>query len=280
MSGRTTHGAGTGTGTESGTRAHRSAGTVLKHYVSDNLVMAGRVLRHTTRSIDTVFTVVLMPILMMLGAVFVLGGAMQTGEERYVDYILPGVLMIGVMSGIAYTAYRLNVDVTRGIFERFHSMPVARASVLGGHVLTSLLFNFISSAAILVVGLLIGFRPQAGVGQWLLAVLVLFLFTMALTWMAAFFGLFSKNAETAGIFVYFLMVLGFVSSGFAPVESMTPALRAFAAGQPMTPILDCLRALLLDKDPGTALPAAILWCAGIWLLFRLLSVWAYIRRRG
>ena len=257
-----------------------SGRTALKHYISDNLVMTGRVLRHTTRSIDTVFTVVLMPILMMLGAVFVLGGAMQTGDGRYVDYILPGVMMIGVMSGIAYTAYRLNVDVTRGIFERFHSMPVARASVLGGHVLTSLLFNFISSAAILLVSLLIGFRPQADAGQWLLAVFVLFLFTMALTWMAAFFGLFSKNAETAGIFIYFLMVLGFVSSGFAPVETMAPALRAFASWQPMTPILDCLRALLLGKNPGTALPAAILWCAGIWLLFRLLSVWAYLRRRG
>src|SRR6202051_1034912 len=141
--------------------------TIQKHFFSDLSVMLGRSLRHVTRSMDTIITVTIMPIAFMLLFVYVFGGAIHAGADNYVNYLLPGILLIAIASGISYTAYRLFIDLQSGIFERFHSMPIARSSVLWGHVLTSLVSNAISVVVIVLVALVMGFRSSAGLPAWL-----------------------------------------------------------------------------------------------------------------
>src|SRR5215207_6563786 len=141
--------------------------TVKNHFFSDMSVMLGRSMRHIFRSMDTIITVTLTPIAMMLLFVYVFGGAIQTGTENYVNYMLPGILLMAIASGIAYTSYRLFMDMQRGIFERFHSMPIAHSAPLWGHVLTSMVSNAISVVVIILVAVLIGFRSSAGLVSWL-----------------------------------------------------------------------------------------------------------------
>src|SRR5512138_1313981 len=174
--------------------------TTKKYFLSDMSVMLGRSMRHIFRSMDTIITVTIMPIMFMLLFVYVFGGAIQTGTDNYVNYLLPGILLMAIASGIAYTAYRLFMDMQRGIFERFHSMPISRSSALWGHVLTSLVSNAISLVVIVLVGLLIGFRSNAGVAAWLAVVGILALFTLALTWLAVIPGLTAKSIDGASAF--------------------------------------------------------------------------------
>ena len=150
------------------------------HFFSDTTDLTGRSLRHITRSVDTIITTAVTPIALMLLFVYVFGGAIDTGSEAYVDYLLPGILLITVASGVSYTAYRLFLDLQGGIFERFHSMPIARSAVLWAHVLTSLVANVVSLVLVVAVALLLGFRSGAGVGAWLGVTGIMLLFTMAL----------------------------------------------------------------------------------------------------
>lgn len=235
----------------------------IKRNFSDTAVMSGRVLRHTFRSIDTLITVVAMPIFMMLLFVYVFGGAMKTGSVDYVNYVVPGIILFTIASSVAYTAVRLNSDVTAGIFDRFHSMPIAKSSILGGHVLTSLVFNAISVVLVLLVALLVGFRPQAGIAGWLLAIGILLLFTLAMTWVSVIFGLLAGSAEGAGVFAYPLLILLFISSAFVPAQSMSGIVRTFAEHQPMTPIIESVRSLLMNEPAGNNVWTAVLWCMGI-----------------
>src|SRR6476660_5213916 len=176
--------------------------TIKKHYFSDMSVMLGRSMRHILRSMDTIITVTIMPIAFMLLFVYVFGGAIQTGADNYVNYLLPGILLIAIASGTSYTAFRLFNDLQSGIFERFHSMPIARSSVLWGHVLTSLVSNAISVVVIVLVALLMGFRSSAGVLAWLAVAGILILFTLTLTWIAVIAGLSAKSVDGAGAFSY------------------------------------------------------------------------------
>src|SRR5215217_1108401 len=176
--------------------------TTTTRFFGDTAVLTGRSLRHITRSLDTIITTAIMPIAMMLMFVYVFGGAIDTGSASYVSYLLPGILLITVASGIAYTALRLFTDMKSGIFERFHSMPIARSAVLWAHVLTSLVANLISLVLVVGVALLMGFRSSAGVPAWLAVVGILLLFTLALTWIALIAGLTAKTAEGGGAFSY------------------------------------------------------------------------------
>ncbi|MDR0423944.1 MAG: ABC transporter permease [Clostridiales Family XIII bacterium] len=250
----------------------------VKYAISDTAVMTGRVMKQIFRSLDTIITVLFMPVAMLLAMNYVFGGAMDLGGVGTVDYMLAGIIMMCVLSGVAYTAYRIHVDVQKGLFERFHSMPVAKSSILGGHVLTSIVSNAVSVIAIILIGLLIGFRPEAGAVGWLMAALVIILFIAAMTWVSVFFGLAMKSVETAGVFAYLLIGLIFASSSFVPTGSMPPALAAFALHQPMTPIADSVRLLLLGEPPGNSLPIALAWCIGIGAAFWAMSVKAYGRR--
>jgi len=254
--------------------------TIKKHFreASDMSVMLERSMRHIFRSMDTIITVTIMPIAFMLLFVYVFGGAIHTGTDNYVNYLLPGILLIAISSGIAYTAYRLFMDMQSGIFERFHSMPIARATVLWGHVLTSLVSNAISVVVIILVGLMMGFRSPAGVLSWLAVAGILALFTLALTWIAAIAGLSATSVDGAGAFSYPLIFLPFISSAFVPTESMPPVVRAFAENQPVTSIVEAIRALLSGQPVGNDIWVALAWCSGIMVVAYFFAMRVYKKR--
>lgn len=252
--------------------------TTRKHFISDMGVMLGRSMRHILRSMDTIITVTITPIAMMLLFVYVLGGAIQTDTDNYVNYLLPGILLMAIASGIAYTSYRLFMDMQRGIFERFHSMPIARSAALWGHVLTSLVSNAISVVVIILVALLMGFRSSAGVLSWLAVAGILTLFTLALTWIAVIAGLSATSVDGAGAFAYPLIFLPFISSAFVPTASMPGPVRAFAENQPVTSIVDAIRALLSGQPVGTEIWVALAWCIGIMLVAYIFAMRVYKKR--
>jgi ABC-2 type transport system permease protein len=249
-----------------------------RHFFSDMGVMLGRSMRHIFRSMDTIITVCITPIVLMLLFVYVFGGAIQAGTDNYVNYLLPGILLNAIASGIAYTAYRLFTDMQSGIFERFHSMPIARSAALWGHVLTSLVSNGISVVVIILVALIMGFRSPAGVLPWLAVAGILALFTLALTWIAAIAGLSAKSVDGAGAFSYPLIFLPFISSAFVPTESMPPVVRAFAENQPVTSIVEAIRALLSVQPVGNDIWVALAWCVGIMLVAYTFAMRAYKKR--
>src|SRR5512140_3872874 len=248
------------------------------HFINDMSVMLGRSMRHIFRSLDTIITVTIMPIMFMLLFVYVFGGAIQTGTDNYVNYLLPGILLMAISSGIAYTSYRLFMDMQSGIFERFHSMPIARSTALWGHVLTSLVSNAISVAVIILVALVMGFRSPAGVLSWLAVAGILALFTLALTWVAAIAGLSANSVDGAGAFAYPIIFLPFISSAFVPTASMPSGVRAFAEHQPVTSIVNAIRALLSGQPVGNDIWAALAWCIGIMLVAYIFAMRAYKRR--
>jgi ABC-2 type transport system permease protein len=252
--------------------------TIKKHFFNDMGVMLGRSMRHIFRSMDTIITVTITPIAMMLLFVYVFGGAIQTGTDNYVNYLLPGILLIAIASGIAYTAYRLFMDMQRGIFERFHSMPIARSAALWGHVLTSLVSNAISVVVIILVALIMGFRSSAGILSWLAVAGILTLFTLALTWIAAIAGLSAKSVDGASAFSYPLLFLPFISSAFVPTETMPLVVRVFAENQPVTSIVEAIRALLSVQPVGNDIWIALAWCVGIMFVAYIFAMRAYKRK--
>ena len=248
-----------------------------KHFFGDMGVMLGRSMRHITRSMDTVITVCIMPIAMMLLFVYVFGGAIQTGTDNYVNYLLPGILLIAIASGISYTAIRLFTDMQSGIFERFHSMPIARSAALWGHVLTSLISNAISVVVIILVALIMGFHSSAGVLSWLAVAGILTLVILALTWIAVIPGLTAKSVDGASAFSYPLIFLPFISSAFVPTESMPGPVRAFAENQPVTSIVDAIRSLLAEQPVGNEIWVALAWCVAVLVAAYGFAMLAYRR---
>ena len=223
------------------------------HTLGDTAVLTGRSLRHITRSLDTIITTTIMPIAFLLLFVFVFGGAIDTGAVPYVNYLLPGILIITVASGVSYTAFRLFLDLKGGIFERFQSMPIARSSVLWAHVFTSLVANLMSVVVVVLAALVMGFRSSAGVGAWLAVAGILTLFTLALTWLAVIPGLTARTADGASAFAYPLILLPFISSAFVPTETMPGPVRAFAENQPVTAIVNAIRDLLAGQPVSSDL---------------------------
>ncbi|MEV4842608.1 ABC transporter permease [Micromonospora matsumotoense] len=236
---------------------------MTRHFLGDTAALLGRSLRHISRSPDTIITTAIMPIAFLLLFVYVFGGAIETGSDRYVNYLLPGILLITVVSGISYTAYRLFLDLKGGIFERFQSMPIARSAVLWAHVLTSLVANLISLVVVVLVALAMGFRSGAGVLGWLAVTGIMLLFTLALTWLAVIPGLTATSVDGASAFSYPLILLPFVSSAFVPTDSMPGPVRAFAEHQPVTSIVNTIRALFAGQPVGGQVWIALAWCTGL-----------------
>jgi ABC-2 type transport system permease protein len=249
-------------------------------FVGDTALLTGRSLRHITRSPDTIITTTIMPIAIMLLFVYVFGGAISagSGSARYVSYLLPGILVITIASGISYTAYRLFLDLQSGIFERFQSMPIARSSVLWAHVLTSVVANLVSLVVVVGVALLMGFRSGAGPLAWLAVAAILLLFTLALTWLAVIPGLSAKSVDGAGAFSYPLIFLPFISSAFVLTATMPGPVRAFAEHQPVTPIVNTIRDLYTQQPVGTGIWIALAWCVGLLLVAYALAMVTYRRK--
>jgi ABC-2 type transport system permease protein len=248
------------------------------HFFGDTAVMLKRSLRHILRSPDTIITTAIMPIAFMLLFRYVFGGAIKAGAGNYVNYLMPGILLIAIASGISYTAYRLFQDMQGGIFERFNSMPITRSSVLWGHVLTSLVANAISVVVIFVVGMIMGFRSSAGVLPWLAVAGIVILFTLTLTWLALIAGLTAKSTDGASAFSYPLIFLPFISSAFVPTATMPGPVRAFAENQPVTSIVNTIRDLLAQQPAGNAIWIALAWCAGVLLVAYACAMLAYRRK--
>jgi ABC-2 type transport system permease protein len=239
------------------------------HFFGDTAVLQGRSLRRITRSPDTIITTTIMPIAFMLLFVYVFGGAINSGSDSYVTYLLPGILLITIASGISYTAFRLFLDMQSGIFERFQSMPIARSSLLWEHV---------SVVIVVLVALLIGFRSGAGVSAWLAVAGILILFTLALTWLAVIPGLSAKSADGAIAFSYPLIFLPFISSAFVPTDTMPGPVRAFAEYQPVTAIVNAIRDLFTAQPVGTNILIALAWCLCILIVAYVFAMITYRRR--
>ena len=247
-------------------------------FFGDTAVLLGRSMRHITRSVDTIITVAIMPIALMLLFVYVFGGAIHTGSHQYVNYLLPGILLITIATGISYTAVRLFADLESGIFERFQSMPIARSSVLWAHVLTSVVSNLISLLLVFLVALLVGFRSPAGVLAWLAVAGILVVFTLALTWIAIVAGLSAKTVEGAGAFSYPIIFLPFISSAFVLTGSMPGPVRAFANHQPVTSIVNTIRDLFAQRSVSTDIWIALAWCVGILIVAYAFAMATYHRK--
>lgn len=250
------------------------------HALGETAVLTGRSLRHILRSPDTIITTAVTPIALMLLFVYVFGGAIDTGSVStgsYVDYLLPGILLITIASGIAYTAYRLFLDLQSGVFERFQSLPISRSGVLWAHVLTSLVSITMSLVVVIVVALLMGFRTGASFSAWLGVAGILVLFTLSLTWLAVIPGLTAKTVDGASAFSYPLIFLPFISSAFVPTESMPGPVQWFAENQPVTSIVDSMRALFAGEPVGGDIWVALAWLGGILVVAYAVSTAIYRR---
>ncbi len=248
------------------------------YFFADTANLTGRSMRHIFRSVDTIITTALTPIAMLLLFVYVFGGAIDTGDVKYVNYLLPGIMLIAIASGIAYTAVRLFTDMKSGIFERFHSMPITRSAVLWAHVLTSLVANVLTVVIIVLVGLLMGFRTSASPLAWLAVAGILALFTLALTWMAVLAGLSAKSIDGAAGFSYPLIFLPFISSAFVPTSTMPGPVRWFAEHQPVTSIVNTIQDLFAQRPVDSDIWVALAWCVGILVVFYVLAMNAYRRK--
>lgn len=241
-------------------------------------VLLGRLMRNIMRSPDTIITVAITPIMMMLLFVYVFGGAIETGTENYVNYLLPGILLITIASGVAYTSLRLFNDVKSGLMARFVTMPIKRSSILWAHVLTSLVSNALTVVVVIIVALLMGFRSHADILDWLAVAGILVLFTLALTWLAVIPGLTAGSMEGATSYSYPLIFLPFISSAFVPTETMPKIVRAFAENQPVTSIVNSIRALLYDGTVGNDIWTALAWCVGLMIIAYLIAIKVFRRQ--
>ncbi|OKK25262.1 multidrug ABC transporter permease [Streptomyces sp. CB02488] len=235
--------------------------------------MAARSLRISRRNTDALVTSLMLPVMLMLIFVYFFGGAIDTGipHTEYVTYVVPGVLLLCAGFGAATTAVAVSEDMKGGIIDRFRTLDISGAAILAGHVAASTVRNLVSTALVLGIALLIGFRPTATATGWLLALAVLIAYLVALSWLSAAIGLLARTPEAAGGFTFLMLFLPYPSSAFVPVDSMPTWLHGFAEHQPVTPAIEALRGLLLDQPVGNSPWIALTWAAGILLTAMALS---------
>jgi len=248
--------------------------SALSYTVEDSATMLRRNLRRLLHYPSLTLLLIGMPIVFLLLFVYVFGGQLgaglgpglaggHSGRAGYLNYLAPGLLLMTVAASVQGTAIVIAMDMTGGIIDRFRTMAIARASVLTGHVLSSLIQAAIGIAVVLGVAIALGFRPTAGPADWLVAIGVLLLFALALTWLATALGLAAKSVETASNTPMFLSLLPFLGSGFVPTSTMPAGLRQFATYQPFTPVTETVRGLLTGTPIGGNAIGAVAWSVGI-----------------
>lgn len=245
--------------------------------LSDALTMVGRSIRLTRRQLDALLMSLMLPVMLMLVFVYLFGGAIQTGT-KYVTYVVPGVLLLCAGFGSATTAVSVSNDLTAGIIDRFRSMDISGTAVLTGHVVASAVRNLASTVVVFGVAFAIGFRPHAGPLAWPAAIGVLLAFVLAISWLSAAFGVLAKSTEAAGGMTFFMMFVPYASSAFVPIDTMPSWLHGFARYQPVTPVIETLRGLLLDQPVGNSPWLALTWCGGI-LVVSIALASVFFRRR-
>ncbi|MET9437265.1 ABC transporter permease [Streptomyces sp. NPDC006551] len=247
--------------------------STLAHAVSDSMTMLRRNLKHALRYPTMTFSVVAMPVMMLLLFNYAFGGALgagisgaPTGGGEYIDYVAPGIILMAATAGAVATAVGVCVDMTEGIVNRFRTMSISRVAFLTGHVVGSALQTLLAVALVIGVALAIGFRPDASPVEWIAAVGLLTLLILALTWLAAGMGLVAKTPESASNTPLPLTFLPFLGSAIVPTDSMPTGLRWFAEYQPFTPVIETLRGLLMGTEIGTSGYVAFAWCVGLTLV--------------
>lgn len=253
---------------------------MMEKALKQTWILFGRSMRHILRNPDAIMTVAVMPICYMLLFVYVFGGAIKSSlppSVNYVTFQLPGILAMTIASGITYSALRIFWDKQKGMLSRLNSMPVSRSAFLWGHIFTSLISNMISLGLVTVMALIMGFRGNASILEWLAVIGILILLTLALTWVAVIPGLTAKTADGSVAFAYPVMFLPFISSAFVPVETMPAVVRVFAEYQPITSIVETLRALMSGMPVGNNAWIALAWCVGIMVLAWFFAMRAYKR---
>lgn len=250
----------------------------MKYAAIDTATMFKRCMLLSFRNLDVLLTSVLLPVMMMLLFVFLFGGALNVGDVDYVNYVVPGVIVMSIGYCAAITAVSVNTDMTKGIIDRFRSMPISHSSILTGHVLASVARNYLSTILVIIVAIAIGFRPVADIGEWAIVAGILLLYMLVITWFAVLFGLFAKTADGAGTFSFFILFFPYLSSGFVPIETMPMVLQVFSKNQPLTPVIETLRSLLMHSSVDEHLLPAILWCMGLLLFAYTASVRVYRRK--
>ena len=227
-----------------------------------SLTLAVRCLRLSRRNLDALLTSLMLPVILLLLFVYLFGGAIETGGE-YVTYVVPGVLLLCAGFGSSLTSVSVSHDMTGGIIDRFRALDVPGAAILAGHVAASVARNAISTVLVFAVAFLIGFRPDAGVLDWLAAIGITFAFVVAISWLSAAIGLLARSPEAASGFTFVVMFLPYASSAFVPIDTMPSWIQGFARHQPITPTIESLRGLLLGQPVGNDPWIALAWCAGI-----------------
>ncbi len=260
--------------------------TTLTYTLSDSRVMLRRNLKHQLRYPSMTLMLVGTPIVLLLLFVYVFGGQLgaglgaHDGRHAYLDYVVPGLLLITVASAVQGTSIMVAMDMTGGIIDRFRTMAIARASVLTGHVLGSLIQTLAGVAILIGVAFGLGFRSSAGPVEWLAAFGILALFAFALIWLAVALGLAAKSVETASNTPMFLLLLCFFGSGFVLTATMPAGLRQFAEYQPFTPVADTVRGLLTGGAIGNHAIEAVAWSVGIGMAAYLWALRLYNQRRA
>jgi ABC-2 type transport system permease protein len=244
----------------------------------DALTMADRCVRLTSRNVEVLLTSLMLPVMIMLLFVYLFGGAIETGTSSYVTYFLPGALLLCVGYGAALTAVSVSQDLKGGIVDRFRSMNVSGAALLGGQVVASIARNLAATILVIGVAFLIGFRTSVDWLHWLGAAGVLLLFVLAFSWLAATVGLLVKSPEAAGGFGFFMMSLPYPSSAFVPISTMPSWIHGVAQYQPVTPVIESLRGFLLGAPMGNSLWLALAWCGGILVVSVVASGILFSRR--
>ena len=233
---------------------------------TDSSVMLRRILRHSMRNPTTLITAFAMPVLTLLLLTYAFGGALNTHGVKYIDYVVPGIILLCATTSAGTVAVAVSSDMKEGIIDRFRTMAIARSAVLTGHVIGSSIRTMCATVLLVLVALLAGFRPSANAAQWLAVIGIVALLLFAIAWLSTALGLAAKNPEAAASSTILLILLPYLSSSFVPTDTMPGWLQAFTAHQPMTPIGQTIRGLLTGTPIGDNAVLSVLWCAGIALV--------------
>lgn len=250
----------------------------IKYRIMDTMTMVTRSMKHTTRHAEILIITMIMPLMQLLMLVYVLGGAMNVGEFKYLDYVLPGILLMAIGSSVTMTAVSVKEDMSKGIMDRFLTMNIGRSAVLNGHLSATFLRTAITATMIIVVSVLLGFRVSMSLQDVIVSFGLIFMFTLMYTWLSIAWGLLCPSLEAVGSLTYLGMLLPYMSSCFVPVNTMPSFIQSFAQYQPFTPLGDSLRGLFLGLDTGNAPLIAFTWCTSLFILFYSLSMFVYHKK--
>lgn len=259
-------------------RSERDPHSGIGVALTDTVRMVGRCLRLEVRDIESLLMGVVLPVMLMLLFTYVFGGAMDVGGA-YLDYVTPGIVLLCAGFGAASTAVAVAGDMNGGMVDRLRSMPVASRTLLAGHTIASLLRNAVPTTIVFTIAVLLGFRAGGGVSGWLGAAALVFLWVLAITWVAVFVGVSVRSVEAANGFTFGILFLPYLSSAFVPTASMPEWLRGFAEHQPVTPVIEAVRGLLATGEAQAAtMVAAVAWSLGLAVVFAVAATWVFARR--